>query len=110
MEVSGKFHAPAALTPGEGAPGTHWIGGWVGPDAGPDDVEKWKLLPPPGLELWPLVRPASSQSLYRLRYYNENQILYAYNWETNVFEQLHIIFQFIPPTMEMREHHLLLET
>jgi hypothetical protein len=21
-------------------PGTHWIGGWVGPRAGPDDVEK----------------------------------------------------------------------
>jgi len=26
MEVSGQLHAPAALTPG-----THWIGGWVGP-------------------------------------------------------------------------------
>jgi hypothetical protein len=30
MEVSGQLHAPAAL-PRETAPGTHWIGGWVGP-------------------------------------------------------------------------------
>jgi hypothetical protein len=28
------------LTPGERAPGTHWIGGWVGPRAGLDDMEK----------------------------------------------------------------------
>jgi hypothetical protein len=31
-------------------------------------MEKWKFLPPPGLELRPLGRPARSQSLYRLRY------------------------------------------
>jgi hypothetical protein len=30
MEVSGH-HAPAALLPGKEPPGTHWIGGWVGP-------------------------------------------------------------------------------
>jgi hypothetical protein len=45
------------------SPGTHWIG-WVDPSA---DVEKRKLLTQPGLELWPLCRPARSQSLYRLR-------------------------------------------
>jgi hypothetical protein len=44
------------------------MGGWVDPRAGPDDVEKRKFLTPPGLELRPLGRPASSQSLYRLRY------------------------------------------
>jgi hypothetical protein len=33
-----------------------------------DDMEKWKFLPPPGLEHRPLGRPARSQSLYRLRY------------------------------------------
>jgi hypothetical protein len=33
-----------------------------------DDMEKWKFLTPPGLELRPLGRPASSQSLYRLCY------------------------------------------
>jgi hypothetical protein len=31
--------------------GTHWIGGWVGPRANLDDVEKRKLLILLGLEL-----------------------------------------------------------
>jgi hypothetical protein len=63
MEVSGQPHASAALTPG-----THWIGGLVGPRAGLDDVEKRKFLTLPGLELRPHGRPARSQSLFRLRY------------------------------------------
>jgi hypothetical protein len=29
--------------PGERAPGTHWIGGWVGPKVGVDTVEKRKI-------------------------------------------------------------------
>jgi hypothetical protein len=28
------------FTPGERAPGTHWIGDWVNPRAGLDDLEK----------------------------------------------------------------------
>jgi hypothetical protein len=44
---SGRF------TPGERAPGTHWIGGWVDLRAGLDD-----FLTLPGLELRPLGRPA----------------------------------------------------
>jgi hypothetical protein len=56
------------FTPGESAPGTHWIGGWVDPSAGLDDVEKRKLLTLPGLELRSLGRRARYQSLYRLRY------------------------------------------
>jgi hypothetical protein len=56
------------LYPGERAPGIHWIGGWMGPGAGLDDVEKRKFLTLPGLELRPLGLPARSQSLYRLRY------------------------------------------
>jgi hypothetical protein len=59
---------PCHFTPGERAPGTHCIGGWVGPRTGLDDVERRKILPPPGLELRPLGRPARSQSLYRLSY------------------------------------------
>jgi hypothetical protein len=55
---------PGRFTPGERAPGTHWIGGWVDPRSGLDD-EKRKFLALPGLELG---RPARSQSLYRLRY------------------------------------------
>jgi hypothetical protein len=41
MEVSGQLH----VTPGEIAPGTHWIGGWGGGGrAGIDAVEKRKNL------------------------------------------------------------------
>jgi hypothetical protein len=57
---------PGRFTPGERAPGTHWIGGWVNSRTGMDDVEKRKLLTLPGLELRPLGRPARNQSLYRL--------------------------------------------
>jgi hypothetical protein len=53
------------FTPGERA---HWIGGWVDPSAGLDNVEKRKFLNLSGLELRPLGRPARSRSLYRLRY------------------------------------------
>jgi hypothetical protein len=31
--------------------GTHWIGGWVGPRTGLDDVEGRKIFSLPGLEL-----------------------------------------------------------
>jgi hypothetical protein len=64
--VSGQLDAPTALPSGKEP--THWIGGWVGPRAGLDDVEKIKFLTLPGLELRSLGRPARSQSLYLLRY------------------------------------------
>jgi hypothetical protein len=35
---------PCCFTPGERAPSTHWIGGWVGPRAGLDAVEKRKIM------------------------------------------------------------------
>jgi hypothetical protein len=59
---------PGRFTPGQRAPGAHWIGGWVDLRAGLDDLEKRKFLTLLGLELRPLGRPARSQSLYRLRY------------------------------------------
>jgi hypothetical protein len=61
---------PGHFSPGKRPPppGTHWIGGWVGPRIGLDDVEKRETLPLPGLELRPLGRPARRQSLYRLSY------------------------------------------
>jgi hypothetical protein len=31
-----SFSRPGRFTPGERAPGTHWIGGWVDPIAGLD--------------------------------------------------------------------------
>jgi hypothetical protein len=65
---------PGPFTPGERSPSTHWIGGWVGPGAGLDDVERRKILPLPGLELRPHGRPTRSQSLYRLRYPGSSHI------------------------------------
>jgi hypothetical protein len=59
---------PCRFTPRERARGIHWIGGWVGPRAGLDDVEKRKFLTLPGLEYRPLGCPIPSQSLYGLRY------------------------------------------
>jgi hypothetical protein len=53
--------SPSRFTPVEWAPGTHWIGGWVDPRAGLDDVEKRKFFTLPRLELRPLGRPARSR-------------------------------------------------
>jgi hypothetical protein len=40
---------PGRFTPGERAPGTHWVGSWVGPKASLETVEKRKIpSPPPG--------------------------------------------------------------
>jgi hypothetical protein len=54
---------PLPLYPRERAPGTHFIGGWVDHRAGLDDMEKWKFLILPGLELPPrlLVQPVASR-------------------------------------------------
>jgi hypothetical protein len=45
MEVSGQLNVSAALPVS-----THWVGGWVGPIAGLDVVEKSKTLTLPGME------------------------------------------------------------
>jgi hypothetical protein len=37
---------PGRFTPRERDPGTHWIGGWVGPRAGLDAVVKRKIRSP----------------------------------------------------------------
>jgi hypothetical protein len=60
---------PRPLYPrGKSPPFTHWIGGWVDPTAGMDDVEKRKFLTLLRLELRTLGPPVRSQSLYRLSY------------------------------------------
>jgi hypothetical protein len=43
MEVGGQLHASATL-PAVKNIGTHWIGGWVGPRAGLDGLEKRKCV------------------------------------------------------------------
>jgi hypothetical protein len=44
------------FTPREIAPGTHRIGGWVGPRAGLDAMEKRKIFHLPGTEPCPFSR------------------------------------------------------
>jgi hypothetical protein len=67
---------PGCFTRGERTPGTHWIGGWVDPRAGLDNVEKRKFLTLPGLELRLLSLPARSESLYRLRYQSVGMFIF----------------------------------
>jgi hypothetical protein len=64
--VGGECSAsrPCRFIPGKRAPGTHWVGGWVGPRAALDDVEKGKFLTLPGLELRLLSPPARCQLIY----------------------------------------------
>jgi hypothetical protein len=67
LEVAGDEQSascPGHFTPGDGDPGNHWIGGWVDPRAGLDDVKKRKFLTLLGLELRPLGCPARNQSRY----------------------------------------------
>jgi hypothetical protein len=73
MGVSGQHHALAALYPREKTPGTHWIGGWVGPRAGLDADAREKILclcqvSNPG-------HPVRSQTLYCLSYPGSNLLL-----------------------------------
>jgi hypothetical protein len=46
---------PGRFNPGEGALGSHWIGGWVDLRAGLDIAEKRKFLTLPETELRPSV-------------------------------------------------------
>jgi hypothetical protein len=55
---------PGRFTPGERAPGAHWIGGCVDLRAGLDDLENRKFLTLTGLERRPLGRPARSDTDY----------------------------------------------
>jgi hypothetical protein len=46
MEVSGQLHAPHLFYPWERAPGTYWIGSWLGPRTSLDVVERRKIFCP----------------------------------------------------------------
>jgi hypothetical protein len=48
LDGSGQLHAP-----GERAPGTHWVGDWVGLSVGLDTVVKIKNLALPEIEPGP---------------------------------------------------------
>jgi hypothetical protein len=44
MEVNGQLNAPTASFPGESAPGSHLIGGWMGSKFGLEILEKTKMF------------------------------------------------------------------
>jgi hypothetical protein len=78
-------------------PDTHWIGGWVGPRVGLQDIAKWIFLTLPGLELRPLSHPVCSQSLYRLRYHGSlgsyNVIIISCSVEITLLLLLLLLFR-----------------
>jgi hypothetical protein len=62
--VRGEWSAscPGHFTPEERAPGTHWIGGWVGPRTSLDDIQNRKFLTLLGLKHQTLViQPVASR-------------------------------------------------
>jgi hypothetical protein len=63
MEMSGQLHSLAALLP-EKEPGTHMLGGWVGPRAGLDVVGKRKSLACAGNRT-PVVQPVARREAER---------------------------------------------
>jgi hypothetical protein len=73
---------PGRFTPEEKAPSTYWIGGWVGPRAGMDDLEKRKFLTVPGLEIRNLVRPA------RLSYPGSHMVLVVFFFISIFYSEL----------------------
>jgi hypothetical protein len=54
---------PGRFTPRERAPGTHWIGGWLGPRAVLDAVVKRKFPAPGGNRIprTPIVQPVAQR-------------------------------------------------
>jgi hypothetical protein len=52
--VWGEWSAsrPGRFTPVERVIGTHWIGGWVGPRASPDDMVRVNIRDPTGTWIW----------------------------------------------------------
>jgi hypothetical protein len=92
---------PGRFIRGERAAGTHWIGGWVGPSVGLDDLEKRQFLTLPGLELRPLGHLARRQSLCRLRYpgsFPEDSIFHNHRCEN--LKSYKTIVVLLPPPPE----------
>jgi hypothetical protein len=84
MGVGGQRHAPATL-PRE-RPGTHFIGGWVGPSVGMDGCGKsrpHRIRSPD--------RPGRSESLYRLSYPGPYKSGYMIILQRCIYSLCHIV-------------------
>ena len=67
MEASGQLHAPTTLTSGKGSK-SHYTGGWVGPRASLDILDKRKSLALPGIKTRFLLSKKHSTSDYDMGY------------------------------------------
>jgi hypothetical protein len=67
MGVSGQRHAPAALYPQEWAPGTRWVGAWMGFRAGLD-TETEEISFASAEDRTPVVRHYGSQLTRLIQY------------------------------------------
>jgi hypothetical protein len=82
----------------------------VDPRAGLEDLEKRKFLTLPGLELRLLVRPARSQSLYRLRFMVQGKFYFYFlhiSWLSNYVRNLTTrilgrYMHFVKPTSQVK--------
>jgi hypothetical protein len=80
MEVNGQLHIPHAYLQGK-VPDINWIGGWMGPRAGLDAVEKRKSL----ATAWNPGRLARSPSLYRVNY-----VIFMYEYIIGIYVMTNI--------------------
>jgi hypothetical protein len=97
LEVTSRS---GSFTSGKRVSGTHWIGGWVDPRGGLDDLEKRKFLILPGLELRPLGRPLRSQSLYQWSpYICSTECTYKVRLFVSVEVNISWIFKDVPLNM-----------
>jgi hypothetical protein len=90
--IIGEWSAshPGRFTPKERDPGTHWIGGWVGPRASLDVMSKRKITSS-RQESKP-DRPARSQSLYQPSYPGSLIWTSACNmvkWESTMYTRMY---------------------
>ena len=76
MRVGGQLHAPAALPPWK-RPGTHFIGGWVGPRACLDGCGK--ISPSPGFDPRTLQPVASRYADYAIPAHRSWVLVSIYN-------------------------------
>jgi hypothetical protein len=85
------------LYPGERAPGTHWIGGWVGPRTGLDAVKKRKIS-----HCLESNQGRCSLSLYRLSYPDS----FVHNrLKCNIYFLCHIHFVLLRNVSAVHGHH-----
>jgi hypothetical protein len=84
LDLGTRWRWLVSFTPRERAPGTHWIGGCVGPRASLDAVVKRKFsIPRRQSNTRTPNHPAHSQSLYRLSYHSSMLCRHAHVYHSD---------------------------